>query len=506
MLASLISLALSVAATVAAMSREPYLGVPARGVRSPCPALNTLANHGILPNDGKGITAKSLRIAYQTMGFDDTFAMLNTAVAIERYGSPNSMGILSFDLNSLNNYGTVLKKQDTSLTRIDSSFDDMATIDFGKMNRLLASVENGISLTATDLAAALTKEFRHSFLQNPDFSENFNLNSAFVNFQNAAPTTPFFRHFLVEERFPPNWEPANPPITIEMIFKTATHISKLVPDKIALYIFDLPGALSYIATLFSPVILSTVWLAHYLEPILASFPKPKKLVFYAINSITETIAFLSICVYFIPQTFHSVTNGGFYAPSQPDITYRVMLGAGFSYIFNYTAELVFSGNEMHFMLKLHHLSAIGLGIIGLLLIFSISDILMQFFVFWTGAIVMLHAVIDAVPHVYLGLRQMKAPTPVISFFAFLSLWPLSLFRLAVNVFYVALVRHFALDVVYEVTPLFIGWSILVSAVLVVIGVTQIWAHNIYVAIQKKDRYAKGHANLNNSSSFLVSQE
>jgi hypothetical protein len=46
-------------------SRYEYQVPEPNDLRSPCPALNTLANHGYLPHDGKNITPEVLQNVLQ---------------------------------------------------------------------------------------------------------------------------------------------------------------------------------------------------------------------------------------------------------------------------------------------------------------------------------------------------------------------------------------------------------------------------------------------------------
>ena len=46
-------------------SQHEYVRPNRNDARSPCPALNTLANHGYLPRDGKNINPQMLSIAIQ---------------------------------------------------------------------------------------------------------------------------------------------------------------------------------------------------------------------------------------------------------------------------------------------------------------------------------------------------------------------------------------------------------------------------------------------------------
>lgn len=72
--------------------------------RGPCPGLNTLANHGYLPRDGKGITLSILEDAMLD-GFNiaNSDAVILFLQAIRT--SPDYPGTNSFDLDNLGRHG-----------------------------------------------------------------------------------------------------------------------------------------------------------------------------------------------------------------------------------------------------------------------------------------------------------------------------------------------------------------------------------------------------------------
>lgn len=90
---------------------------PASGseVRSPCPGLNALANHCILPHSGKGITLSMLQAALSStfnIGHDFTNETFTGALATSPYPL---LGFL--DLDDLNEHNVI--EHDGSLSRAD---------------------------------------------------------------------------------------------------------------------------------------------------------------------------------------------------------------------------------------------------------------------------------------------------------------------------------------------------------------------------------------------------
>src|SRR3954469_21476444 len=85
----------------------------ANDVRSPCPALNSLANHGILPHSGKGITLAMLQDAFSALNVGaDIAQILFTGTAV--------LGLThdgAFDLETLDKHNAI--EHDGSLSRAD---------------------------------------------------------------------------------------------------------------------------------------------------------------------------------------------------------------------------------------------------------------------------------------------------------------------------------------------------------------------------------------------------
>lgn len=87
-------------------------------VRSPCPALNSLANHGILPHSGKGITFGILKDALfngLNVGADFSLGIFTSATVLGATSTGPS-GIF-FDLDMLNKHNAL--EHDLSLSRAD---------------------------------------------------------------------------------------------------------------------------------------------------------------------------------------------------------------------------------------------------------------------------------------------------------------------------------------------------------------------------------------------------
>ncbi|KAL2258398.1 hypothetical protein VTK26DRAFT_8312 [Humicola hyalothermophila] len=85
-------------------------------VRAPCPMLNTLANHGFLPHDGKNIDRKTTEDAlFEALHINRTLASFLFDFAITTNPNPNAT---TFSLNDLGNHNIL--EHDASLSRPDA--------------------------------------------------------------------------------------------------------------------------------------------------------------------------------------------------------------------------------------------------------------------------------------------------------------------------------------------------------------------------------------------------
>ncbi|TDL16337.1 Cloroperoxidase [Rickenella mellea] len=132
------------------MSSKSHPFCPARpgDSRSPCPALNALANHGYLPHDGKNITIMMLVHAMKTVYNLSTFLAFFLAIV----GAIFCGNGLSLNLHDLALHDRI--EHDASLTHADAlPGDKYAPIDVDQslVSDLLDSSPGG-DLTLEDLA------------------------------------------------------------------------------------------------------------------------------------------------------------------------------------------------------------------------------------------------------------------------------------------------------------------------------------------------------------------
>jgi len=95
-------------------------------VRSPCPMINALANHHVLPHSGKGITkAMAVDALVKSINLDSGIANMFSSVAVT--ANPDHKIIHTFDLDQLDKHGLI--EHDVSLSRNDVAFGDNHTFN-----------------------------------------------------------------------------------------------------------------------------------------------------------------------------------------------------------------------------------------------------------------------------------------------------------------------------------------------------------------------------------------
>ncbi len=96
-------LTLTAAVSVRADADHPWQAPSATDVRSPCPLLNALANHGWLPRSGRNITSEDVMMAVSaSVNMDPEAAEFPAGLALttSKTGNPET-----FDLHNLNEHG-----------------------------------------------------------------------------------------------------------------------------------------------------------------------------------------------------------------------------------------------------------------------------------------------------------------------------------------------------------------------------------------------------------------
>ncbi|KAJ7282306.1 Chloroperoxidase [Mycena rebaudengoi] len=183
--------------------------------RSPCPALNALANHGILPRDGRNIKFADMdHHVRDTFNFAPTFCTF-TALFAARYLNKN-YNTDTCDLAEIGLHNAGIE-HDASLLRRDVRYDpDQGAPHLPFIDELLASASGKDAagnplLTVADLSRYSAKRRAEARATNPDFVLD-RQHKTFGSSNCSTLVTIFggrvadLEPFLREERIPDGWE------------------------------------------------------------------------------------------------------------------------------------------------------------------------------------------------------------------------------------------------------------------------------------------------------------
>ncbi|KAM7208308.1 Chloroperoxidase [Naviculisporaceae sp. PSN 640] len=149
-------------------------------VRGPCPMLNTLANHGFLPHDGKDITREiAANALFDALHINKTLGEFLFNFGVTTNPKPNAT---SFSLNDLGNHNIL--EHDASLSRSDAHFG--STIAFNQS--IFDETKSHWTAETVDLqmsANARTARIKTCQATNPEYSMS-DLGDAFSLGESAA--------------------------------------------------------------------------------------------------------------------------------------------------------------------------------------------------------------------------------------------------------------------------------------------------------------------------------
>ncbi|KZT32570.1 Cloroperoxidase [Sistotremastrum suecicum HHB10207 ss-3] len=189
----------------------PYVPPQEGDSRCSCPALNAMANHGILPHDGRNIKFTELsKLIHETYNFAPSFCYFVPNYAADFLGRDYKTGTM--DLNDLDVHNCI--EHDASLTRWDAKKSpDQSKPALELVHALLANAtgDGGKTLTVEDLSRFTAIRRAHSKATNGQFT--LSSNSKFFGSSNSGTLVLFFggkvddlKIFLTEERLPERWE------------------------------------------------------------------------------------------------------------------------------------------------------------------------------------------------------------------------------------------------------------------------------------------------------------
>ncbi|KAJ0378821.1 hypothetical protein COL26b_002886 [Colletotrichum chrysophilum] len=201
--------------------------------RSPCPTMNTLANHGFVPHDGRNITLDKL-----TKGVKDALNVAESRAlnifenALVVNPVPNAT---FFDLEMLHVHNVI--EHDGSLSRRDAVFDPTNSFDKGTFDNF--AINTSIIANARARHALYMSEINPSFSITQEqipviVGENAFMLAIFGHPENPVANRSFMEYFFRNERLPVElgWTPSDTPID--------TTLGQFVQDIIAQSPPDVP--------------------------------------------------------------------------------------------------------------------------------------------------------------------------------------------------------------------------------------------------------------------------
>lgn len=206
--------------------------------RSPCPGLNSLANHGILPRDGKNIDMTTLiQAAYTGFSLAEAATRVVGSVAVKASTTGNSS---TFNLADLAQHDPQVIEHDGSMTREDENTGDNLSFSDAAWQRTLTNWGDNETITNAVAAAERTARFAYGTANNPDFNATFAnsgtlveyalIMSAFASTNDGEGNKTLISYMFENERLPLSlgWQPPTTNITVASIQATAAEITALL--------------------------------------------------------------------------------------------------------------------------------------------------------------------------------------------------------------------------------------------------------------------------------------
>ncbi|KAK1566299.1 Chloroperoxidase [Colletotrichum navitas] len=180
--------------------------------RSPCPVINSLANHGYLPRDGKNISNEQFTTAFLTaINFDEKFVSMvaEPVFAVSTTGNPKTVNLKDLEKHNVIEHDGSLSRADIDVT--------------GNANKFDAVVWNGVkahftgpTVDSKTMAFVRSERTRVAKATNPSFNlTEKQVGVAYVeaalalglmagDFKNPHAPTEYMNILFEQERFPFN--------------------------------------------------------------------------------------------------------------------------------------------------------------------------------------------------------------------------------------------------------------------------------------------------------------
>ncbi|KAI1421482.1 Chloroperoxidase [Xylaria sp. FL1777] len=211
---------------------HPWIAAGPDDFRGPCPMMNTLANHGFLPRDGRNITRENAITALtEGLNFNPTLINIMFDQAIIANPEPNATW---FTLDQLNKHN--LLEHDASLSRSDAYFGNNHVFNQTVFDQTKTWWSEPI-ITADMLANAKVARQLSSKAWNPTYvftlvTEEFSLGEvvapviAFGDVDTVTVNKTLVEYFFENERLPTSlgWKKTEKVISLDTILAATSTI------------------------------------------------------------------------------------------------------------------------------------------------------------------------------------------------------------------------------------------------------------------------------------------
>ncbi|KAL6712178.1 hypothetical protein ACN47E_000055 [Coniothyrium glycines] len=209
-------------------------------VRSPCPGLNSLANHNFIHHDGRNMTIPHLiqgLAAGLNMGADFTTVIGGAGLL----ASSNPLGG-SFDLSDLSKHNFPIE-HDASLSRVDAALGNHIPFDSATWQQTLSFFDGKATTDIPTASRAKYARFQDSLARNPQFvygpreavlsyGENALYLSTLADPVSGMAKIEYVRSMFEKERLPVDlgWTPSRTPITLVSLGAMVVQLNLNSPD------------------------------------------------------------------------------------------------------------------------------------------------------------------------------------------------------------------------------------------------------------------------------------
>ncbi|TFK97485.1 Chloroperoxidase [Pterulicium gracile] len=260
---------------------HPYKAPGPNDKRGPCPALNTLANHGYLPRNGIASAGEIVQASGEAFNLGYNFSVAVSSLAVLSCGNilldkvsiggehrlvPALPGKIDGTPGGLSKHGRF--EGDVSMTRLDAVHGDPAVFQPEMYKDLLKFVDqygDGDIVTPEVFAEYRFKIYNDRLNDNPvltwhqgrlgfSYGEAGFILNLFRNSETGNLTRQDMTQFFVEERFPENWYRKETPFEFDDIRMAVDALEESHPvrpgkkDVNGMYVVDTPETSPFLGT------------------------------------------------------------------------------------------------------------------------------------------------------------------------------------------------------------------------------------------------------------------